>query len=513
MNTAEKLNLEASLFELIKGLVVINDADKLLLQAVVTGVQMDSRLLEKGDLFLACFGRRYDARNYIDEAISLGCSAVFSESGGDWEGIEMRGQVPVVAIDNLSAKISEIAGRFYKYPSRKLSVIGITGTNGKTSCSQFIAQSLSSLGYRCGVMGTLGYGLYGETKNTQLTTPDAVFTQKAFAEMVNANIDLVAMEVSSVGLHQKRVQSVQFDSAIFTNLSRDHLDYHESMYAYGENKKKLFAMPGLSAAIVNLDDPFALSVINNISPDVEIFTYSINNRTATVYAESVELTRSGFTATIVSPLGKGQITGKIIGHFNFSNVLAVVASLLNFLSKENGTSMEVVCEAISALRQVNGRMEIIGESAEITAVVDYAHSPEGLRSALTALRDHFKGEIWCVFGCGGNRDKGKRPLMGEIAEDFCDQLIITDDNPRNEEGDEIVEHILSGIDKPDKVCVIRDRAAAISHAVSNANAGDVVLVAGKGHETYQDIAGSRNIFSDAKQLRLALKERDRKRSN
>ena len=438
---------------------------------------------------------------------------MLADSGGDWQGIQLRDQVPIIAIDNLSAKISEIAGRFYGHPSTKLSVIGITGTNGKTSCSQFIAQSMTSLGCRCGVIGTLGYGICGELKETQLTTPDAVFTQTALAEMVSENVDPIAMEVSSVGLHQKRVRAVKFDTAVFTNLTRDHLDYHESMEAYGENKKKLFAMPGLSAAIVNLDDPFALPIINSISSDVEILTYSLKNKVATVYAESIELTRGGFSASIVTPLGEGKISGKLIGYFNFSNVLAVVTALINYLPRKGETSIEAICQAISKLQPVDGRMEIIGESEEITAVVDYAHTPDGLRSALTALRDHFKGSIWCVFGCGGNRDKGKRPLMGEIAEKFSDKLVITDDNPRNEEGDEIVEHILSGVNEPDKVAVVRDRAAAISHAIANANSGDVVLVAGKGHETYQDIAGTRNIFSDAKQVRLALQERDKKRSD
>ncbi len=513
MNTAEKLHSEASLLELVEGIKEISDEDKSTLRVVVTGVQMDSRLLRKGDLFIACFGRNHDARNYIDAAIEQGCSAVLADSGGDWQGIQLRDQVPIIAIDNLSAKISEIAGRFYGHPSTKLSVIGITGTNGKTSCSQFIAQSMTSLGCRCGVIGTLGYGICGELKETQLTTPDAVFTQTALAEMVSENVDPIAMEVSSVGLHQKRVRAVKFDTAVFTNLTRDHLDYHESMEAYGENKKKLFAMPGLSAAIVNLDDPFALPIINSISSDVEILTYSLKNKVATVYAESIELTRGGFSASIVTPLGEGKISGKLIGYFNFSNVLAVVTALINYLPRKGETSIEAICQAISKLQPVDGRMEIIGESEEITAVVDYAHTPDGLRSALTALRDHFKGSIWCVFGCGGNRDKGKRPLMGEIAEKFSDKLVITDDNPRNEEGDEIVEHILSGVNEPDKVAVVRDRAAAISHAIANANSGDVVLVAGKGHETYQDIAGTRNIFSDAKQVRLALQERDKKRSD
>jgi len=452
MNTAEKINSQASLLELIEDIKEISDAERSKLQVLVTGVQMDSRLLQEGDLFIACFGRNHDARNYIDQAIEVGCNAILAESGGKWQGIEIRHNIPIVAVDSLAAKISEIAARFYGHPSTKLSVFGITGTNGKTSCSQFIAQSLTKLGYKCGVVGTLGYGICGELRETQLTTPDAVFTQMALAEMVCTHIDPVVMEVSSVGLHQKRVRSVAFDTAIFTNLTRDHLDYHDSMEAYGENKKKLFSMPGLKTAIVNLDDPFALSIINSVSADVEVVTYSLNNKIAQVYAESIELTRSGFNAAIMTPLGRGEISGKLIGYFNFSNVLAVTAAI------------------------------------------------------------HFEGDLWCVFGCGGNRDKGKRPLMGEIAEKHSDHLVITDDNPRNEKGDDIVEHILCGISEEDKVIVRRDRAEAIAFAIANANQGDVVLVAGKGHETYQDIAGVRNIFSDAKQVRLALQERDEKRA-
>lgn len=517
MNTAEKINSEASLLELIEGIKEISDADSARLQVQVTGVQMDSRLLQEGDLFIACFGRNHDARNYIDQAVELGCSAVFAESGGEWQGITMRGSVPVVAIDRLAVKMSVIAARFYGHPSSKLSVIGITGTNGKTSCSQFIAQSLTQLGYRCGVIGTLGYGICGELIETQLTTPDAVFTQMALAEMVSTSIDPVVMEVSSVGLHQKRVQSVDFNTAIFTNLTRDHLDYHDSMEAYGENKKKLFSMPGLETAIVNLDDPFALSIINGVSSEVEVLTYSLKNKIASVYADSIHLTRSGFEAKVVTPMGVGEVSGKLIGYFNFSNVLAVLAALITYLSKSNLSnnselSLDRICQVASTLLPVDGRMEIIGDSKDITAVVDYAHTPDGLRSALIALRDHFQGKIWCVFGCGGNRDKGKRPLMGEIAEQHSDHIVITDDNPRKEEGDKIVEHILCGITNKDKAIIRRDRGEAIAFAIANAKSGDVVLVAGKGHETYQDIAGMRNIFSDAKQVRLALQDRDKNRA-
>jgi len=510
MNTAEQLNFNGVLLELLSGLATVPDPAHQAVNVVVTGIQLDSRMLRKGDLFLACFGRNHDAREFIGEAIKTGVTAVLAETGGQWQGTQIIDGIAVIAVDNLSAKLSEIAARFYGHPSRRLSVIGITGTNGKTSCSQFIAQALANSGFSCGTIGTLGYGVYGKLQETQLTTPDPVFTQMALAEMVQGGIDPVVMEVSSVGLHQKRVKAVKFDTAIFTNLTRDHLDYHESMEAYGNNKKKLFTSESLSRAIINLDDPYALSVINAIAPSVEMCTYSIKNSAATVYAESLTLTRQGFEARVVTPIGAGVIKGKLFGYFNVSNLLAVISVLVSYLPKKKELDIEQLCELVSGLSPVDGRMQIVGDTAEITALVDYAHTPDGLRSALKGLRDHFSGNIWCVFGCGGNRDKGKRPIMGEIAEAFADKVIIADDNPRNEEGDKIVEHIQSGMKSPEQTVVLRDREKAIAYAIGNAEPGDVVLVAGKGHETYQDVGGSRLIFSDANQVRLALQARENK---
>ncbi len=507
METAEQIQSNAVLADLLEGLVTVDPADLESMQVVVTGVQIDSRELKAGDLFIALFGRNFDARDYIDDVIAAGASAVLAESGTDWQGVQVRQGVPIIAVDNLAARTSEIAARFFGRPSEALSVIGITGTNGKTSCSQFIAQALTAVGYKCGVMGTLGYGLSSDLHETTLTTPDAVFTQMALAQMLQENIDPVAMEVSSVGLHQKRVAAVRFESAIFTNLSRDHLDYHESMEAYAENKRKLFTMPGLQSAIINLDDPYALSMINAIGSDVEVFTYSTENPIATVHARTFEFREDGYSAEISTPIGEGSISGQLLGFFNFSNVLAVVASLLAYLPQRKELQIAELCELVSQLRPVTGRMEIIGESSEVTVVVDYAHTPDGLRCALEALQAHFKGKIWCVFGCGGNRDSGKRPLMGEIAEQHADHLILTDDNPRNEQGDEIIAHISKGITDQSRIRIIRDRGEAIDFAISNARSGDVVLIAGKGHENYQEADGVRQIFSDASRARLALNNR------
>lgn len=507
METAEALHPAMQLNTLIDGLRGVPKVGRDLSAITVTGINLDSRLVRKGDLFIACFGKNHDAREFIDDVASKGAAVVLAESGDKWQGIRERHGVPVIAVDGLATRVSEIAGRFYSHPSHRLTVFGITGTNGKTSCSQFIAQALTEIGFRSGVIGTLGYGTYGELKETQLTTPDPVFTQRALAEMVQDRVDPVVMEVSSVGLHQKRVAAVLFDTAIFTNISRDHLDYHDSMENYGENKKKLFTMDGLRHAVINLDDPFALSIINEIASDVEVSTYSLDNNIATVYARNLELNRSGYSAEIVTPVGSGAIQGRLLGSFNFSNLLAVAATLISYLQPRQELKIEQLCKLLSSLKPVNGRMDIVGETDDITAVVDYAHTPDGLRSALVALREHFDSKIWCVFGCGGNRDRGKRPLMGEIAEACADRLIIADDNPRREHGDEIVQHILSGIHTPSAVTVIRDRAKAIEFAIANAEPGDVVLVAGKGHENYQDIDGDRKLFSDARQIRLALKNR------
>lgn len=507
MNTAEEVFDSKPLTELIDGLVDIPEAQGGFLGRQVAGVKMDSRQLQQGDLFIACFGRNHDARDYIDAAILSGASAVLAESGGIWQGVQDRNGVPVIAVDNLSAKISEIAGRFYGHPGSSMTVIGITGTNGKTSCSQFIAQALEASGVSTGIIGTLGYGRYLDLKETQHTTPDPVFTQRVLAEMLRDQVRSVAMEVSSVGLHQHRVEAIEFETALFTNLSRDHLDYHDSMENYADNKRKLFLAPGLKTAIVNLDDSYGLYMMDVVARDVKIYTYSLSNHTASVYAKRIQLDRHGFNAEVVTPYGEGDISCPLFGYFNISNVLAVLTTLISFFEKTGAVDLHKLLGLISGLRPVIGRMEIIGSSDELTCIVDYAHTPDGLKSALTAIRDHFDGKVWCVFGCGGNRDRGKRPMMGEIAMAYANKLIITDDNPRNENGEEIVRHILSGIEESSDVSVIRDRAQAIQYAIESAGPEDIVLVAGKGHENYQDIGGHRTVFSDANQVRLALQKR------
>ena len=506
MNRAEPPPVNASLPQLIRGLAHCGrEADELDIE--VGGVRLDSREVRPGDLFMATFGRTHDAREFIGAAIDRGAAAVLAESGRDWHGVRRLGEVPLIAVDHLMAKTSEIAGRFYREPSKRMSVIGVTGTNGKTTCSQYIARLLERLGTPAGVVGTLGYGVPGALAASPLTTPDAVFTQKALAEMAHAGLRAAAMEVSSVGLHQRRVQGVRFETAVFTNLTRDHLDYHDGMEAYGASKRRLFASPGLRHAVVNLDDPYGIRIVNDLNASVAVTTFGIGKRRATIRAEDVSVTSRGFRAKIHTPAGSGRIDCELLGKFNVSNILAAIGALLACRDQLGELDIERVCELVSELRSVDGRMEVRGGGDDVAAVVDYSHTPDGLEGALRALREHFPGRLWCVFGCGGNRDRGKRPIMGAVAEKLADQTVITDDNPRLEAGDAIVSEILSGMAAPAAAHVERDRERAIRHAIAAAEPGDVVLVAGKGHEDYQEIGARRSRFSDADVVREALLER------
>lgn len=505
MNTVHKSSPLLTLSELLSA---CPETQELLACSVadisVSGLNMDSRQLKPGEVFVALFGKNHDARDYIDVAISKGCVAVLADAGGDWQGLQMSGNVPVLAVDNLRRRIGELAARFYDYPSHQLPVIGVTGTNGKTSCTQFIAQILAGLDKPCGVIGTMGYGVFPQLCDTGFTTPDAIILQQALADVVNNNASVVAMEVSSQGLHQHRVSGTRFNSAVFTNLTRDHLDYHGSMSAYADAKRKLFEQEDLRIAVINADDSYAATMLNALPRSAQSFTYSLHSKKADVYAEDLTFTADGFRACIRSPWGNADVSGNLLGAFNFSNILAALTSVMTL---PDDIDFQSVVNQVSMLRPVNGRMELIGSAAGVSAVVDYAHTPDGLRCALEAARQHTSGRIWCVFGCGGNRDQGKRPLMAEVADQLADQIIVTDDNPRNENADDIVRQILFGFSDKTRVEVERDRARAIETAIRSARAGDLVLIAGKGHECYQDVAGQKMAFSDAAQVRLALQSR------
>ncbi|MFL2840394.1 MAG: UDP-N-acetylmuramoyl-L-alanyl-D-glutamate--2,6-diaminopimelate ligase [Pseudohongiellaceae bacterium] len=507
MNTAKSMSQQMTLGLLLEAEIDIPEN----LNLVLSGIEMDSRKIENGDLFIACKGANFDGRDFVCEVIDKGAVAVLVEKGELWQEISIEKNVPIIPVENLASRISSIAAKFFNKPADHFSLIGITGTNGKTSVCQFFAQSVTGLNHICGTSGTLGYGLYAkEYLRTGIgspgTTPDPISVQRIFSEMLQQNADTMVMEVSSHGLKQGRVCINEFDVAVFTNLTRDHLDYHHSMQAYGEEKLKLFRGSHLSVAVVNMDDLFSAKILNNLSRQVKSYTYSLNNPQADVYPENIEFKRKGFKLEVSSPWGKGNVEIGVLGSFNASNFLAVFTTVMALESQHATFDFNHVMSEVATVSPVKGRMELIGDKP-VSVVVDYAHTPDALENALNALHEHFKGKIWCVFGCGGERDKGKRPMMARIAEKLADELIVTDDNPRQEASSEIIKQILSGFSNSEKVLVESDRALAIDFAIANATEGDVVLIAGKGHEEYQDVGAKRMMFSDVKQARLSLNQR------
>lgn len=513
MTMAERIvNRTTTLHDLLAGLEELCPVTGDVPPVEVTGMTMDSRRVRPGDLFIACFGRNHDARDYIDTAVANGAVAVLAQAGGRWREHEKVGDVPVLVMDCLNTRISHLAARFYEEPGRQLLATGVTGTNGKTSCTQFLAQSLSALAQSCGVIGTLGAGLYPALDDTGYTTPGPIDVQRELRGFVAGGATHAAIEASSQGLHQHRLAAVPFQTAIFTNLTRDHLDYHETMEAYGEAKKRLFQGDALHTAVVNADDPFGVSILNSLSPRVRPLTYSVSGARADVRIEAMEYLPAGYRARLFTPWGDADLAGSLLGQFNISNVLAVLCALMSLpwpadRRMPEATRFHRVVDTLCALKAVPGRMEVVGRTDGVTGVVDYAHTPDALRSALEALHRHARGRVHCVFGCGGNRDSGKRPLMAEVAEQQADRLVITDDNPRLEDADHIIRQILLGLARPGEAVVERDRAAAIRLAIREAQPGDIVLIAGKGHENYQDVGGQRMAFSDVAQVRLALNER------
>lgn len=479
--------------------------------ATVSGLCLDHRALISGDLFIALPGTRHDGRRFIADAIASGAAAVLKSADSDEEQIQWVGRVPVIPYLNLANDVSAIAGEFYGHPSRTMNLVGVTGTNGKSTCTHLLAQLDSLLGEKTAVAGTMGYGLVNarskkeaELVVTGLTTANAIVSQAMLVELKAAGAKTVAMEVSSHSLHQHRVAALHFNTAVLTNLSRDHLDYHNDMASYGEAKRMLFELPGLRHRIINQDDAFGRELLAEFkgSKGPETLSYSLRDSTADLYLENIELLADGLHADVVTPWGKGRFSSPLLGEFNLSNLLAVIA-----VAGVQGKKLSAVLKALSNLKPVAGRMECLPEAKDVTVVVDYAHTPDGLEQALRALRAHTTGKIHCVFGCGGDRDKGKRPLMAAIAERYADQIFVTSDNPRSESQAHIAADIGNGFEQPELVNFIDDRSAAIEQAIVAADAGDCVLIAGKGHETYQQVGENRLPFSDVKQARLALHKR------
>ncbi len=452
-----------------------------------SSITADSRKVQAGSLFLAYPGEKHDGRAFIAQAVAQGASAVAWESQGfTWDA---HCQVPNLPVRNLRENCGLIADSFYGHPSEKLWMIGVTGTNGKTSCSHWLAQTLSLVGRKTALVGTLGNGFPSALSHAINTTPDPILLHGMLADYLQQGAKAVAMEVSSHGLEQGRLNGVHFDVAVFTNLSRDHLDYHGDMTAYAAAKKKLFDWDGLACSVLNVDDEFGAQLAKNlIATNKSQVTYGFSEH-AMVRGSGLRFTSQGLSMEVATPSGNAVVSAALLGRFNAYNLLAVLATLLS-----SNVSLKDAVAAIAQVNSVAGRMQQLGGGELPLVVIDYAHTPDALEKVLSALREQSTGRLFCVFGCGGNRDQGKRPLMGEVAAKLADKVIVTTDNPRDEAPEAIARAIESGL--AGEYEVVLDRTAAIAAAIEQAGAGDIVLVAGKGHEDYQEIAGVKYPFSD-----------------
>ena len=461
---------------------------------VVRGLSQDSRSLRAGDAFVALAGASTHGLKFAEQAVAANVAAILFEPPAP-AGLPLPSNV--VAVEGLREKLGRLADRFFDAPSKALTMAGVTGTNGKTSTVQLLAQALSLkddvAGGRVGTIGTLGAGLYGELVAGERTTPDVINVHRLLAQMRDAGARYVAMEVSSHALEQGRVDDVAFEIAVFTNLTRDHLDFHGTMQAYGAAKAELFAWPTLQSVVINLDDEFGASLFQGIAPDVRRIGVSARGHAeATLKAEAVQLTPQGLHFDVVEGDARHAIVSSLLGRFNIDNLLAVAGTL-----RALGWTLAEVVAMLPRLSPVGGRMSRVGgTNGQPLLVVDYAHTPDALEQALASLRAHTPGRLTCVFGCGGDRDRGKRAQMAAITKRGADRVIVTDDNPRSESGDAIVADILAGFSESFCCEVERDRAKAITNALQGAGANDIILIAGKGHETYQEIAGIKHAFDD-----------------
>ena len=463
----------------------------------VKNITADSRAVVQGSLFLAYAGDKNDGRKYIADAITNGASAILWDTADfDWHP---EWDIENIGIRNLRLQAGNIADQFYKKPSEKLWTIGVTGTNGKTSITQWLSQCFNYLGRKTAVLGTLGNGFADQLTETSNTTPDAVLLQAMLADYLNQAAEVVAIEVSSHGLHQGRVNGVHFDVAIFSNLSRDHLDYHGTFAEYGVAKRRLFDSVDLKMSVLNCDDAFGQEIEEDLKQvGAPVMTYGIAH--GDVRATKLHFENTHFTFVAITPQGKANVRANLIGRFNVYNVLAVLTTLL-----ASNIALKDAVEAISHIQSATGRMQQLGGDNLPLVVIDYAHSPDALEKVLTTLKEQKKLEdakLICVFGCGGNRDAGKRELMGKIASDLADAVVVTSDNPRHENKRKIINEILQGMQG--NYLVEQDRAKAISVGIFAAKIGDIVLIAGKGHEQYQEIKDKKQYFSDLEQAQKVL---------
>lgn len=470
------------------------------IDVLVSGLCDDSRAVKENELFVACKGENVDAREYIDNAIEAGAAAVLVEQGDKWQQTELYRKTPLIVVENLAEKITGIAQSFYNFPADNLQLVGITGTNAKTSCASYLQQSFACLNKQAGVIGTLGWSANDALISTANTTPNSLALQKILAHFVQQQLAYAVMEVSSHGLVLGRTKNLPFKVAVFTNLSRDHLDFHGDMQSYAQAKQLLFKTPDLKLAVINLDDAYAQEFIDAVDENVRVITFGASKQ-ADVCLQNLSSSLNGLQMELLVDGGEYSLHANLLGDFNAHNLMAVVAVLIGL-----DFSVNDVLAAVSEVKAVKGRMESF--TADVNVIVDYSHTPDGLEKALQSLQQFNLPELWCVFGCGGDRDQGKRALMGKVASEYADHVIVTNDNPRSENPEKITQDILQGCDaNKENIVVELDRAKAIRHAVANAQKGACVLVAGKGHETYQEINGQCSHFSDQEHVQAALQAR------
>jgi UDP-N-acetylmuramoyl-L-alanyl-D-glutamate--2,6-diaminopimelate ligase len=471
----------------------------------IRDLTQDSRAVTPGAAFLACQGRRTHGLAHAADAVERGAAAVL------WEPVPAGVEVPtlpshvvVCGVPELSKRLGDLADRFFREPSAVVRVAGITGTNGKTTTAFLLAQASELVGQRSSYLGTIGFGRAFELREAGLTTPDAISVHRRIAQARDDRAVTMAIEVSSHALDQERVNGVRFDTAVFTNLTRDHLDYHGTEQAYAAAKARLFEGASLKRAVVNVGDPFGRELASRLAPSVEQTLYTTSNELIADAAGWLRLSElktgaTGLTLQVESSWGAGTLRSKLIGEFNAENLLAALGVLLGWR-----VPLQQALVALGACVAPPGRMEAFGGGARPLVLVDYAHSPDALAKVLDAARAHARRQLLCVFGCGGDRDPGKRPQMGAIAEQLADVVFVTNDNPRSEDPLAIVAQIRAGMRDPARAHVVTDREAAIREALSLAEPGDVVVVAGKGHESYQLIGAEVRPFSDAQVVTDAL---------
>ncbi len=492
------------LAELLEGLVPLSEKEQQRANEIeISGLTLDSRNIKTNQVFIALSGAKQHGLVFVEKAISRGACAVLFDPDGEGSLLsEKIKDIEVIPVKNLGAVLGTLAAKYYNHPSHKLDVIGITGTNGKTSCSQFLGQMLDS----CGIIGTLGWGEWGVLNKTMNTTPDALTVHQVLGEFVKNKKKAVAMEVSSHGLEQGRVNGVSFKGAVYTNISRDHLDYHGTMEDYLAAKLKLLQAPGLKFVVVNLDDTSCDRIIAAAPGSIVLWGVSTKGKQLvsgeTVKAQGITHTFDGIEFDVEWREEKQKITAPLYGDFNVENILCVLATLLAM-----GHSLSEVAAKLTTIKPVVGRMEhCTAQNSKLSVFVDFAHTPDALNRVLASLRKHCHQDLWVVFGCGGDRDAGKRPEMGAIAEQWADHIIVTDDNPRFEDNVVIAKQILAGCSS-DKVSLVQDRKQAIQYVIAHAAEQDCIVIAGKGHESYQEINGIQYPFSDKEIVEQALYNR------